>query len=73
MKMIMEFSLPEEQEQFDVASKADKYRYVLEEVAQALRRAIKYAPSDQSEEVTKAYETMRDHLYAALETEGLDL
>ena len=41
-KAILEFQLPEEQEEFELAAFGSKYRYALDNVREAFRRKAKY-------------------------------
>jgi len=65
MKAILEFSLPEDKEQFEVASKASDLYFVLWDLDQYLRGKVKY--NDLSENEYTIYESTRDKLYELLE------
>lgn len=73
MKAILEFSLPDDQEEYETASNASKYRYVLTELSEHLRRRVKYAPDNQLEEVTLALEGIRDMIYELLRQDNVTL
>lgn len=69
-KAILEYTLPEEQEEFSLAMSASSLSCVITELNQYLRQKIKYAPDSQSEVVTNAYEEIREKLWnLALEYE----
>lgn len=68
MKAILEFSLPEEQEEFENAQKGACYRGQLDEIADTLRRLRKYSdisqkkPEELLEEITtKFYEITKEN------------
>lgn len=44
MKAILEFNLPEEQEEFDLACDASAYRSILWDVDQQVREWLKFGP-----------------------------
>lgn len=62
MKAIFEFSLPEDQEDFEIFSKATDYYYVLSKYDEYLRSKIKYAPDNMSDDTYKAFQEAREHL-----------
>lgn len=61
MKAILEFSLPEEQADFDVAQKGYLYACVLEELDEFLRRKTKYEEKESItiEEIRQELHTLR--------------
>jgi hypothetical protein len=63
MKAILEFNLPDDQQDFDLAVKASKFWSVLWELDQDLRAKTKYAPDDLPEDKYDAYQEVRDKLY----------
>lgn len=73
MKATLEFKLPEDQEEFEIASNANKYKYILSELDQLLRRRTKYAPDTQSEEIITTLEDLRDWLRGELEQHRINL
>lgn len=62
MKAILEFSLPEEQADFDVAQKGYLYACVLEELDESLRRKTKYEEKESItiEEVRAEIRNLKD-------------
>ena len=63
MKAILEFNLPDDQQDFEMASNAMKFWSVLWELDQDLRAKTKYAPDDLPEDKYDAYQEVRDKLY----------
>lgn len=68
----LEFDLPEEREEFELAQNAGKYAYVLYEYDQFLRGKVKYAPDTMPEDVHKALEEAREKLWEIANQEGVD-
>jgi hypothetical protein len=62
MKAILEFNLPDDQQEFDLASSGLKFWTVLWELDQELRAKTKYAPDDISQDRYDTYEEVRDKL-----------
>jgi hypothetical protein len=61
MKAILEFDLPEDQSEFDLANKGSKYHFVLWKMDQWYRSKIKYDDT-LSDEQYKIYEDSREQL-----------
>jgi hypothetical protein len=62
MKAILEFNLPDDQQDFDLATKGLKFWSVLWELDQSLRSKTKYAPDSLSQDKYDAYQEIRDEL-----------
>jgi hypothetical protein len=63
MKAILEFNLPEDQAQFQMAILGSKMYSTLLEMDKWLRKQYKYMPdSEYNEDAHKAYETARNKL-----------
>ena len=62
MKAILEFNLPEENDEFDLAVNAVKWYSVCWELDQYLRSKTKYAPDSMPNEVYEALNETRDKL-----------
>lgn len=62
MKAILEFNLPEENGDFELAVNASKWCSVCWELEQYLRSKTKYAPDSMSNEVYEALNETRDKL-----------
>ena len=73
MKAILEFNLPEDQEQFEDASNGWKWSLLVWELDQHLRNETKYAPDSTSPEKYQAYCKVRDILHEMLLDHSLEL
>jgi hypothetical protein len=62
MKAILEFNLPDDQQDFELASNALKFWSVLYELDQDLRSKTKYAPDDLPQDKYDAYKEIREKL-----------
>ena len=61
MKAILEFNLPEDKDDFNLAVKGSDWRYVCWKMEQLLRGQLKYN-DDISEDTRKTYEHIRQEL-----------
>ncbi len=66
MKAILEFNLPDDQVEFDLANNGRKFWSVLWELDQDLRAKTKYAPDDLPQDKYDAYQEIRDRIYELL-------
>ena len=71
MKAILEFNLPDDQSDFELATNGYKWSVVAWELDQWLRSQIKYAPEDMSQEVYDAFQQCRDKLHEIKEDYSL--
>jgi len=71
MKGKLEFDLPEEDEEFNMAIKGALYRYVLQDVDNFMRDRIKYGNLPDKD--ADIYEEVRKHIYDCLEHRNLPL
>jgi hypothetical protein len=71
MTATLQFSLPEEQQEFDYAVKGSDWHIVVEDMSNWLRSKLKY--EELTPEQDAAYEEARKHLFAILEERGLHL
>jgi hypothetical protein len=62
MKAILEFNLPDDQQDFELATKGMKFWSVLWELDQSLRAKTKYAPDNLPQDKYDAYQEIRDEL-----------
>lgn len=62
MKATLEFNLPEDQQDFELATKGLKFWSVLWELDQSLRAKTKYAPDSLPQDKYDAYQEIRDEL-----------
>jgi len=72
-KGILEFNLPEEENEFNLASTSRNYYCALWEIDQFLRSKVKYANDNVSEDTIEAYLSTREELWRILEEQGIDL
>ena len=73
MKAILEFNLPEDQVEYELANNASKMFHTLWEMKQWLRGQVKYAPGEMSQEVYDAFDQCKDKLNELLIDNKLDL
>lgn len=73
MKAILEFNLPEEQEQFEDASNGSKWSHAMWQLDQFLRTKVKYASDDASEESINAFAEAREELHRILREDNLEM
>lgn len=73
MKAILEYNLPEDQEDFQLAANAAKWHSVCWDMDQYLRSNTKYAPDSMSEEMYIAYQECMDKLHLLMNEQGLSL
>lgn len=62
MKAILEFNLPDDQTEFDLAISGNKFWNMLYELDQELRTKTKYASDDLPQDKYDAYQEVRDLL-----------
>lgn len=73
MKAILEFNLPDDQQDFNLAVNAMKFWDVLYELDQDLRSKTKYAPDDLPQDKYDAYQEVRDTLYELMSANNVSL
>jgi len=72
-KATIQYNLPEEQSEFDLANNASKYYSVLWDLDQYLRNFVKY-PSDREDPIlTDTMARVRDELWRLMNEHNLDL
>ena len=71
MKAILEFNLPEDRDDFSLATNASKMWSVLWELDQDLRAKVKYAPDDSNEDKLEAYREIREKLRELMRDEDI--
>jgi hypothetical protein len=72
-KATIQYNLPEEQSEFDLANNASKYYSVLWDLDQYLRNFVKY-PSDREDPIlTDTMAKVRDELWRLMNEHNLDL
>jgi hypothetical protein len=62
MKAVLEFNLPEDQQDFELATKGMKFWSILWDLDQSLRAKTKYAPDNLPQDKYDAYQEIRDEL-----------
>ena len=72
-KAILEFNLPEERQEFELATNAQKLNNTLWEYDQALRNTIKYNDEDKTEVEIDAMQKARDLLYEIMRNNNVSL
>ena len=73
MKAILEFNLPEDQEEFQDAINGTKFRIMLWEFDQYIRSQTKYAPDSMSEDTYNTYIEIRNKLHEFLREDNLSI
>jgi len=73
MKAILEFDLPEERTEFELAANGMKWMSVSHEMAEYLRQQLKYHSEKYTDEEYKVLEQVRKKLQDLIEEEGLSL
>jgi hypothetical protein len=73
MKAILEFNLPDDKEDFELASNAMKFWSVIYQLDQDLRSKTKYAPDDLPQDKYDAYEEVRELLHEFMRNENISL
>jgi hypothetical protein len=71
MKAILEFNLPEDNTEYELANNANKMYSVLWDMDQWLRSNTKYAPDDMSEDTYNAYDKCREQLRELMNDENI--
>jgi hypothetical protein len=72
MKATLEYNLPEDHIEFDMATKGHRMHSVLWELDQWLRSNTKHTPDATHEEAVKAYYKCRDHLRELMSDNNLN-
>jgi hypothetical protein len=73
MKAILEFNLPDDDQDFNMAVNAMKFWSVLYELDQNLRAKTKYAPDDLPQDKYDAYQEVRELLHQLMDEENVNL
>jgi len=72
MKAILEFNLPEDKQEFNLATKASDWWYVCWQMDQYLRKKLKYDDGI-TEEQREVYEDTRGELWRMMNESGVSL
>lgn len=73
MKAILEFNLPDDQQDFTLANNALNFWRVLYELDQELRTKTKYASDDMPEDVYIAYSKIREMIHELMNDNNVSL
>jgi hypothetical protein len=73
MKAVLEFNLPDDQYEYNLANDAWKYKSVLINLNEWLRRKVKYEADTMTEEEYRGYLHCRETLIGLLQEEDVDL
>jgi len=73
MKAILEFNLPDDQQDYDLANNGLNFWHVLWELDQELRANTKYAPDDMTDDDYDAYQKIRDKLHELMNDYNINL
>ena len=74
MEAILKFNLPDDQQEFDLATKGLKWWNVCWDMDQWLRAQYKYMPDNEySEDKYNAYVAARDKLFELMQENGVSL
>ena len=73
MKAILEFNLPDDQQDYDLANNGLNFWHVLWELDQELRAKTKYAADDLPQDKYDAYQEIRDMLHELMTDNNVSL
>tara|TARA_R110000868_G_scaffold9795_1_gene48205 strand:- start:7754 stop:7975 length:222 start_codon:yes stop_codon:yes gene_type:complete len=73
MKAIIEFELPEDQVEFEIATQGSAMHSVLWDMDQWLRGQTKYASDDISEDTYNAFKLCREHLRSLINENNINV
>ena len=73
MKAILEFNLPDDQQEYELANNALNFWRVLYELDQDLRTKTKYAADDLPQDKYDAYQEVRDNLHELMRDSNVSL
>jgi len=73
MKATLEFNLPDDQQEYDLANNGLNFWHVLWELDQELRANTKYAPDDMTDDDYDVYQKIRDKLHELMNDYNVNL
>lgn len=73
MKATLEFNLPDDEQEYNLANNAINFWNVLWELDQELRANTKYAPDDMTDDDYDAYQKIRDKLHELMTENNVSL
>ena len=73
MKAILEFNLPEDQEEYDMINNASKMYLSLWDIKQMLRSKLKYNPDGLNDEQLTQWEIMQGEFFEILDNHNFQI
>jgi hypothetical protein len=73
MKVIIEFELPEDQEQYDMANDAHRMYMAIWDIKQLFRSTLKYNPKGLTSKELEQWEAIREEFFDILDNNNLKL
>jgi hypothetical protein len=73
MKAIIEFELPQDQEEYEMANNASKMYMALWDIRHLFRSTLKYNPAGLNDEQLEQWEAMRGEFFEILDNNDLKL
>jgi hypothetical protein len=73
MKAILEFNIPEEQEEFEIASNAWKLKSIIVELDNRLRNVLKHEQDSHTVDELNSSKKIRDYLHESLTENNINL
>jgi len=73
MKAIIEFELPEDRDEYEIANNASKMYLALWDIKQLFRSKLKYNSDGLNAEQLEQWESMQDEFYVILDNNDLKL
>jgi hypothetical protein len=73
MKATIEFNLPEDEEQYQIANNAGKMYLALWDIKQLFRSTLKYNPTGLNEKELEQWEAMREKFFEILDNNDLNI
>ena len=73
MKAIIEFDLPEDRDEYEMANNASKMYMALWDIKQLFRSTLKYNPAGLTSKELEQWETMRGEFFEILDNNDLKL
>jgi hypothetical protein len=73
MKATIEFELPEDQDQYEIANNASKMYLALWDIKQLFRSKLKYNSDGLNDEQLTQWEIMQDEFYVILDNNDLKI
>ena len=73
MKAILEFKLPDDQEEYELAVNAPKMYNAFWDIKQMIRSKLKYNPDGLTDAELKQWEIIQDEFYVILDNKNLKL